>query len=176
MKKPPKKNLRKALQKRLFGAKKVVLLGIGSELMGDDAAGIIIAEKLNKAFKASKTSKKFKALLGSTAPENFTGEIKKFKPSHLVIVDCADMKCKPGEAVILDPDKITGISFSTHRLPISIMMRYLSHFVKCELVVIGIQPKSLKFGQKPSKEVAAAINSVSEAILASLRHCEPSAR
>ena len=65
----------KNLKPELKGASKIVVLGVGSELRGDDIAGILAAENLK-----GKTSDKLQVLIGGTAPENLTGEIKKLKP------------------------------------------------------------------------------------------------
>lgn len=122
---------------------------------------MVLVSELAKAKMPAKGGPEVLFLAGSTAPENFTGDIKRFAPTHLVMVDCADMGITPGEAVILDPEKVGGISFSTHRMPVSIMMRYLRIFIDCEILIVGIQPKSLKFGAKLSKEVRSAVDGIS---------------
>lgn len=157
------KNLKNDLKARLSGARAVAVLGIGSELLGDDAAGVKVSGRL-AALSGKSGTAKFISITGGTAPESFTGEIKRFNPSHLVMVDCADMGKAPGEIVFLEPDKITGVSFSTHRMPLSIMMRYLKIFIQCELIVIGIQPNgsTLTFGGEISPEVKEAVDLLEE--------------
>ncbi len=166
--KPPMKNLKPSLKQhlkdKLSGAAKVVILGIGSELCGDDSAGMVLVRELEKSVRPDKGGPEVLFLAGSTAPENFTGDIKKFRPTHLVMVDCADMGIKPGEAIILDPDEAGGISFSTHRMPLSIMIRYLRIFIDCEMILIGIQPRSLKFGSGLSREAEEAVSCLTGAL------------
>lgn len=135
--------LREAIRERLKGAKKIAVLGIGSELRGDDAAGMLVAQKL----------KDIKIFLGGTAPENLTGEIKKYNPTHLVIIDSADFGEKPGAANIIEPEDIRGTSFSTHRMPLKVMVEYLRSFLDCGIIIIGIQPGSIEFGKPVSFEV-----------------------
>jgi hydrogenase 3 maturation protease len=159
------KNLKKRLKAELSGATSVVVLGVGSELLGDDAAGIMAACELERSFRKKDGSADLKVIIGDTAPENFTGEIKKREPSHLIIVDCADMGLKPGDVAILELEDIGGISFSIHRLPLSIMLRYLRLFVDCGMTVIGIQPRSLAFCGKPSKEAEKAAHLVADTVL-----------
>lgn len=125
---------------------------------------MVLVGELAKSGMPAKGGPEVLFLAGSTAPENFTGDIKRFAPTHLVMVDCADMGINPGEAVILDPEKVGGISFSTHRMPISIMMRYLRIFIDCEILIVGIQPKSLKFGAKLSKEARSAVDGISSVL------------
>lgn len=155
------KDLKKLLKHKLKDAKRIAVFGIGSELRGDDAAGILAAKEI-KAVPCK--SSNLKIFLGATAPENLTGEIKKYKPTHLVIIDSAEIGKKPGTIALLEPDKIEGVAFSTHRLPLNIMADYLRKFINCEIIIIGIQPKSLEFGSKPSKEIAFSIKQITSAL------------
>jgi len=150
-------NLLKTLRKKLEIAKKVLVLGIGSELLGDDCAGLLVAGRLKEIFKKKLLGRKFKALSAGTVPENFTGLIKKFKPTHLVIVDAADLGKKAGSIAVLKPEDTTGVTFSTHRLPTKILTDYLVKSLACEITIIGIQPKSLIFSAAPSKEIKRAV-------------------
>lgn len=154
--------LMRELRNRLKGSKKVAILGVGSEFRGDDAAGMLVAEDIKKKTKKSR----IKAFLGATAPENLTGEIIKFKPSHLIIVDTADIKEKPGTVLLLKAEDVgAGISFSTHKLPPKVMMDYFSKTLKCSIMLIGIQPKSIGFGKPVSKEVKSSVKEVAGAIM-----------
>ncbi len=150
-------DLRNKLKSNLKGAKKVAVLGVGSELRADDIAGILAAQELEK-------HPNVKVFLGYTAPENLSGEIKKFKPTHVIIIDTADMGKKPGEVAVFTPEDSGGISFSTHKLPIKVLASYLQQSFECRVIIIGIQPKTLDFGKPVSKEVKSAVNDVSKAL------------
>jgi hydrogenase 3 maturation protease len=146
-------DLKKEIIKQLKGSSRVVLLGVGSDLRGDDIAGILVAQELEK-FKPAKRSKiKFKVFLGGTAPENLTGSIKKFRPSHIIIIDAAQMKKKAGAIRLLKDSEIRGICFCTHQLPLNMISHYLKASIKSEVIIIGIQPKVIKFGAGVSQEV-----------------------
>ena len=161
-------SLKDELAARLKGARRVAVLGVGSELRGDDIAGILVLESLKKS-KSIRPSVKLKTFEGSTAPENLTGEIRTFKPTHLIIVDTADIGEKPGTVLLLKADEVgRGISFSTHKIPPKILIDYFTHSLKCEIVIIGIQPKRINFGKPASKAVIASSKSVAASILASL--------
>ncbi|MDP2921296.1 MAG: hydrogenase maturation peptidase HycI [Candidatus Omnitrophota bacterium] len=156
------KNLEIVLKDRLKSAERVAVLGIGSELRGDDIAGILVTEELGKS---SKNAKRLKVINGGTAPENFTGEIKNFNPTHLVVIDSASMaKSKPGTIRLIDPGEVGNFSFCTHRLPINIMTDYLIKFIDCEIIIIGIQPKTIDFGAKCSPEIKKSVKRISNAI------------
>ena len=156
--------LKAAIQKQLKDAKRIALLGVGSELRGDDVAGILVARALIKAYKERKPKREFKVFEGATAPENLTGEIKRFKPTHLIIVDSADTGKPIGAITLIKPEETAGISFCTHQLPLKIMLDYLNESIGCEMMIIGIQPKTLDFGTSPSTEVKKAVKLVTAAI------------
>ena len=161
-------SLKAELASRLKGAVRVAVLGIGSELRGDDVAGILVINALKRSKKIKKNIK-LKTFEGSTAPENVTGEVKTFKPTHLVIVDSADIGEKPGAVLLLRADEVgRGVSFSTHKIPPKILIDYFTHSLKCEIVIIGIQPKCISFGKPASKAVIASSRSVAASILEAL--------
>jgi hydrogenase 3 maturation protease len=152
--------LKSQLKNKLLNAEKIAVLCIGSELKGDDSAGMVIAGLLKQSLKKADKKNKIKVFPGGVAPENFTSDIKKFKPSHIIIVDVASFGKKPGEIALFDLDSIDGISFDTHRLPITMLIKYLLYNFAFESIMIGIQPKSLAFGDPLSDEVKKAIDDV----------------
>jgi len=157
-------DLKNSLKSELVGAKKVAVLGVGSELRADDNAGMLAAQELENSSKDISKHIQFQVFFGHTAPENLSGEIRKFEPGHVVIIDAADMEKKPGEISIFTPESAGGISFSTHKLPIKVLAQYLSQSFECRVIIIGIQPKTLDFGKDVSKEVKKAVGEVAHAI------------
>jgi hydrogenase 3 maturation protease len=181
------------LSKRLENARKVGILAVGSELRADDVAGILVAQRIKELTKknspecrgGSRTAQalkgrdnancldvprrkfpaKLKIFIGATAPENLTGEIKKFKPDHLIIIDAADLNAKPGTIKVMDVEEIAGTTFCTHSLPIKVMADYLLESFKFNLIAIGIQPKTLAVGAQPSKEVLTAVDLLAEMLV-----------
>jgi len=161
-------SLKVELAARLKGAKRVAVLGIGSELRADDIAGILVINALERSKKIKKGIK-LQTFEGSTAPENVTGEIRTFKPTHLIIVDSADIGEDPGAVLLLRADEVgQGISFSTHKIPPKILIDYFTHTLRCEIVIIGIQPKRINFGKPASKAVIASSRSVARSIIEAL--------
>jgi hydrogenase 3 maturation protease len=152
-------NLKTLLKKKLKGAEKIAVLGVGSVLRNDDAAGLLVADQLKKI-----KNPKLKVFLGSTAPENLTGEIIKYKPTHIAIVDSVDMDQKPGSIMLIEPQVVEGVSFSTHMLPVKMIVDYFLESLKCEIIIIGIQPKSLEFGGTVSDEVKKSAKQIADTI------------
>jgi hydrogenase 3 maturation protease len=110
---------------------------------GDDVAGIRVAQRIEKLAAAKKIHPKLKVFIGETAPENLTGEIKRSRPAHFIIIDAADLGLSPGKIAAMTPGDIGGTSFCTHSLSLKIMSDYLLRSLSCEIIVIGIQPKNL---------------------------------
>lgn len=139
---------------------KIAVMGVGSVLRSDDGAGMYLIEKLQELT----NSKNLLLIAGSTAPENFTGVIKNFKPDVLFIVDAAKMDLDAGEIRVLDADDINGLSFSTHMLPLPVMLQFLRIETDCEVVCIGIQPESTEFGSEMCEQVKSAVESLAQLI------------
>ena len=142
------------------GARPVVVLGVGSELRSDDAVGLHVASGVRAAH-----LRNVHAIVGGTAPENSTGEIRSLGPSHVIIVDAADMAEQPGTIRVLDPRDVSGASFATHGLPLSVLAGYLGTEIGCTVTLIGIQPSSVAFGESLSLEAREAIRSLVAALV-----------
>ena len=102
---PPRPSLSRRLRARLDKASRIAVLAVGSSLRGDDAAGLLTARRLQKLRWPKRPS--VKVLLGETAPENLTGEIRAYQPTHLVVIDAIDSE--PGDGIaLLDLDEARG--------------------------------------------------------------------
>lgn len=167
------RNLKTILRTRLKGACRVALLGVGSELRGDDAAGIRVCAEVAAVLKERRV-RTARVFYGHTAPENVTGEIRKYAPSHVIIVDAADFGRAPGTVSIVDLSLSGGTSCSTHRLPVAVFAAYLEQSIKCVPILIGIQPSCLTFGAGVSSAVNRAVRTVSTALSDSIPVCEKS--
>lgn len=140
----------KQISKFLKQSNKLLILAIGSELRSDDAVAMYIADEL---IKQNLDNEKFYIIKGATAPENFTGEIKKYKPTDMLIIDAADTGKKPGEIDIIDVSSVVGASFSTHMMPINVFLDYLFQDFDCRTLIVGIQPRTLEFGTDISTDI-----------------------
>ena len=159
--------LRPALKKALepdgqswrAGGRPVVVLGVGSELRSDDAAGVRVAAELARASLPG-----VRTVDGGTAPENCTAELRQLDPLHLIIVDSAHMQESPGAVRLIESADIGGSSFGTHSLPLSVLADYVRREIGCRVTVIGIQPSSIEFGEEMSAEVSAAVQDTALAL------------
>jgi hydrogenase 3 maturation protease len=130
---------------------------------------MLVAAALQKKCKKDGQCPQLELFFGATAPENLTGEIKKFAPSHLIIIDAADTSREAGAIEVISPEQVGGISFSTHMMPIKILVDYLLDSIKCKVMIIGIQPKTLEYNAPPSPEVKTSIRQVAAAIESVIR-------
>ncbi len=178
-------SLKAAVRRNLKGARRVAVLAIGSSLRGDDAAGLQAAEELRRIRSDSRKKADHSAIgnrqsaicsslrifKGETAPENLTGEIKKFRPTHLVILDAADAAGKkPGSITLIQRRLLRGgSSISTHNMPVNVLVKYLQRSFPCEVLILGIQPNSHDYGRPLSAPVKQAAHRAAAALAAALR-------
>ncbi len=138
------------LKKFINNSDKLVILGIGNELKGDDFLGSLLARKLSNLFKEKDNIVVFD---GGTVPENYTGAIKKENANVIILIDAADMGKEPGYIRIIECNEIATYHLSTHAMPLSFLVKYLEYSTKAEIVLIGIQPKELELVGNISMEI-----------------------
>lgn len=143
----------------LKGCDKLVILGIGNPMRGDDAIGIEIVKLLR-----GNVPENIKLLECQTVPENFTKEIRRFNPSHVLMVDAAHFEAEPGEAKLVPPEKISGVALSTHALPLSILAEILRKSINVKVMLLGVQPKKIEFGKKLTPELRKAAKKIAKAL------------
>lgn len=136
--------------------KKIAVLGIGNEIKGDDALGSVIAKKLSESLHNDNVV----VFDGGTVPENYTGLIRKENPSHIILVDAVDMNKSPGFIRTVKKEEIANYNISTHAMPMSFLIKYLESTIDANIILLGIQPKSMELAHDISKEVADSIEKV----------------
>ncbi|MEN4028182.1 MAG: hydrogenase maturation peptidase HycI [Methanobacterium sp.] len=149
--------LKQQLKKFLKNHGKVVILGIGNEIKGDDAAGPSTAWKLTELFEENGEVVVFD---GGTVPENYTGLIRKEKPTHIILVDAVEMKNDPGYIRVVKKEEIVNYNLSTHAMPVSFLIKFMESTIDADIILIGIQPEKMDLGEGISKEVEKSIGIV----------------
>jgi hydrogenase 3 maturation protease len=142
---------------------RIAILGVGNPLRSDDAAGVLVARLLLQRAVAAATDDVL-ILEAGHAPENRTGELRKFAPEVVLIIDAADIGEKPGTIQLIPEASIDGMSASTHSLPLSMLAHYLKSDLDCVVAFLGIQPDSNEVGERVSPEVLAAVNELVDAL------------
>ena len=138
---------------------RIALLGVGNPLRSDDAAGALVARALSECECAQDTDH-FLVIEAGHAPENTTGELRRFAPDLVLMIDAADLGEEPGTIQWVPAEAIDGMSASTHSLPLSMLAHYLTLELNCTVTLLGIQPGSNEVEEQVSPEVLQAVQEV----------------
>lgn len=147
----------------LEGRARLVILGVGSDLRGDDAAGSEVAKQLKA--QAARLPEAVHIIDAGEAPEAFTGVIRRIHPAFVLVVDSAEMGEAPGTIRLVDIHQIDGMSASTHTFPLSLFARFLIAELHCEMYFLGIQPADNRLGERLSPEAEAAVRAIVHTLL-----------
>ena len=155
-----------------MGDMKEMVLGIGNTLNGDDGIGVYVTENIDKYFRkhrgakqaGAETTREVIAINCGTAPENYTSVIRKHNPDMLILIDAADMGLSLGSYRIIPPEKIGVMHFSTHDIPLSLFISYVSELCG-DIVLIGIQPGKMEVGTALSNIVQRSGDRVADLII-----------
>ena len=162
-------SIKNELKKFLNNHEKIAILGIGNELREDDNVGPYIIEELKKCFEKNDFDQNSVVFINAgSVPENFTGLIKKEKPSHLLIIDAVLMDCEPGAIKFVKKEEIANVNVSTHSLSLNFLIRYLEKFLSLDLLFIGVQPLKMSLGNNLSEEVKKSADELISIILSLL--------
>lgn len=143
------------LSNRLKG--KVMILGVGNPLRGDDGAAPYLIEQLKGQADAI-------LLNCEEVPESFLGKITENQPDSILIIDAIDLRMKPGSVALLEEAELACTNWSTHHASLRLFVNYLKANGKADVLVLGIQPRSTEFGSEISAEVKETINLLQDII------------
>ena len=147
---------------------RIAILGVGNEFRHDDAVGVLTARALSNRACALDTDHVL-IIEAGPAPENVTGELRKFAPDLVLIIDAAEMSGQPGTIQWIPEERIDGMSAWTHGLPLSILARYLALDLHCMVTLLGVQPRSNEIGDGISAGVSQAIQEIADQLDESIR-------
>jgi hydrogenase 3 maturation protease len=154
-----------SLKTALKGASRVAVIGVGSDMRGDDAAGIEIVRRLKRRVKSPKVL----LIEAGVAPENFTGSIKKFSPSHVLMIDATDFGAKAGTVILSESEAIVGRPISTHTMPLTLFANYIEGETGAKVMLLGIQPNRADLESPMSEQVRRTVEELEAALVELLR-------
>jgi len=146
---------------------KLAIVGIGNELNGDDAAGVLVVKNLKSHLPLTD---KMLLIEGSIAPENYTGSIRKFGPDWIWVFDAAQLEKKPGDVELIDLDLVESVGSNTHRLPPTMFLSYLKMEINFQSFLFGINPESVEPFSDVSEPIKIAIEKTTRFFLQWLRN------
>lgn len=155
------KTIEKDLKNWFANTKKVVIAGIGNPIRQDDDVGVKIVQNLQ-----GKVPENVCLLECETVPESYILDIEMFKPTHVLLIDAAFLGLKPGEASLLETEKIEDYpAITTHMLPLKIFCEYVKQATGAKIALLLIEPASVEFGEGLSVEVEAAAKRLTKVLL-----------
>jgi hydrogenase 3 maturation protease len=154
-----------SLRRTLSSSRKPAWIGVGQELRGDDAAGLLVIRKLISigTIKGARANAPLFVEAGPL-PESATGPLRRYAADLAIFVDAADLGAAPGTIAWLTPDDITGVSALSHALPLSTLFCVLQQELGCDTAILGIQPAQMEFDTSPSGPILGAVERMARLI------------
>ena len=149
--------------------KRVIVLGCGNILFGDDGFGPEVIAYLERHYTIPENT--FVMNAGTSAREIlFPILLDERRPEHIIIVDAINAGRIPGEIFELPVEDIPYNKiddFSMHQLPTSNLLKELQELCKVEVVIIAAQVESIPKMVKPglSKSLIEALPKTCEMIM-----------
>lgn len=132
--------------------KRIVIMGVGNRMRGDDAIGCLISDDL-------KNENGLTVIDCGSAPENYIDKVIFLKPDQVIIIDACNFKSEPGRFKLFSEkqiDKIYQNLISTHNLPLNLTVTMIKKQLPCEIQLLGIQPQQIIFGKGLSPKLEKA--------------------
>ncbi len=146
-------------------AVRLAVVGIGSELWGDDAAGVQAARLLQSA---GIQSEALLVLDTGPVPENFSGQLRRFQPEFILLIDAVrphPSNPVPGRIAWIELSDLEGVSALTHGMPLSVLGEYLVNQLHCAVGLLGVEGAGFDFGQPLSPPVRRAVKKIQKFFL-----------
>jgi len=137
------------LQERTTG-KKVLILGIGNRMRGDDGVGSILAERLGKRKLG------IPIIDAGDVPENYLGPIEGSGADLVLVLDAADLGASPGDLSLIEMNQLKQMGISTHTANLGLVFQVIPESRRPDAILVAIQPEQMEpwQGLSPSVEVA----------------------
>lgn len=130
---------------------RTLVITLGSALRADDGLGPYVAA----AVKFSRPE--LRLLDAGTTPESVAQAAINWKPEKVILVDAAHFEGAAGELRVIPLAAINrSVVLSTHSFPLSVTFSIVKEDTGAELVVVGVQARSLEYGEGLSPEVEAS--------------------
>jgi hydrogenase 3 maturation protease len=128
---------------------RVVIVGVGNRLKGDDGFGPAMIERLRGRVDVPLFD-------CGTVPENYIEPIRREQPQTILVLDAADFSARPGTFTLVDSSRWGGGGFSSHSLSLKLFADMVMQETETKVMLLAIQPQWLGFGDNMSPEVIEA--------------------
>jgi len=137
------------LEELLEKASRLLFIGVGNVLKRDDGVGVVISRQIIER-------PAVRSLTVEVSIENYIGKINSLEPGVIVLVDCMELGANPGNYRLIALEDVEDITFNTH----NISLGRLGDFFLYPTYVLGIQPRSVEFGDQLSPPVKDSANRI----------------
>ncbi len=140
---------------------KVVIVGVGNVLRGDDGLGPVFVEGL-------KSKVGVPCINAGNAFENYLGVIIRERPETVLLVDAVHLDMNPGNFAIVDLSRIKHGGLSTHDVSPSLFLNFLVEEIQCNVFLLGVQPERIALGTGISETVRETLRILENEVIEAL--------
>lgn len=157
--------LRAELEEKLAG-RRCVVVGVGNELRGDDAAGRRLAERLEGKTRAV-------VFVGGDVPEDYAVRVADERPEVVLLLDAAAMDLPPGACRLLAAEEIPPVPGVTHRPSLEMFAAFVRLDCGADTYLLAIQPNMARLGvgDSMSPEVEDSLDALKPLLIEVLSPC-----
>jgi len=144
---------------------RVCVVGVGNVELGDDGAGVRLAEVLakseirNPAIERDAASFGVTVVVAGAEPERYVSRIAEDLFDNVVFLDAVEFGGAPGDVVLLNAEEMAARfpQVSTHKLSLGMLAQVIETGGPSKAWLLGVQPESLREGGSLSPKVQASI-------------------
>ena len=144
--------------KSKLAGKRILLLGVGNRLRGDDAVGSLMVDCLEGKVDIP-------LIDAGDVPENYLGPIEEASAEVVLVVDATDMGGEVGDVAIFDIEQVQSMSVSTHTANLGLLFQVMPPERRPQVILLGIQPGTMELGQGLSESVQETLESLAEILI-----------
>ncbi len=145
------------LRERIAG-RKVLLLGVGNILQGDDGIGPYLIQRLHGKIEIP-------LIDAGDVPENYIGPIEDSGADLVLVVDAADIGAKPGEIALIEMAQLTDFGVSTHTANLALLFKVIPEEKRPEALLVAVQPASMQTRRGLSDAVRESLDGLEQVLL-----------
>jgi hydrogenase maturation protease len=149
---------------KAVGAAEILILGIGNPLMGDDGFGVEVVRRLQGRAGLDGVEILDGGSSGLYLLPHLQGR------SHIIVVDAVNFGGAAGETITLAAPQVPArinVKLSEHQVTFNEVLALMKmlEIEPQEIVVIGVQPTSNRWGESLSPEAEAAIEGTVDQVI-----------
>ncbi len=152
-------SLSERLRQELWG-KRVIVLCLGSDLRGDDAAGLMVCDQLSERGLSDLV------IRAGLLPEAYIPELRRRRAEVVLMVDAIDAGLPPGSVVLAEPPfREAAPATTTHGLPLDAVAALIQGEISdVRVLLLGIQIAQTEVGSSVSPPVSKSARLVADLI------------